>query len=145
MSQAFESETRLIAPVPRVAVQAFCETEAVVRAIEAAASDRRMQKAQATICMGGAAAAVAAFKEQPTPNLILLESGHDRNGLLVHLDSLAEVCDPGTKVVVIGHVNDVLLYRELTRRGVSDYLIAPVAAPSAVPVFCTRSNVTAAS
>ena len=40
---------------------------------------------------------------------------------------LAEVCDPGTKVVVIGHVNDVPLYRELIRRGVSEYLVAPVA------------------
>lgn len=126
MSQAVQSETRVIAPVPRVTVQAFCETEAVARAIEAAIADRRMQKAQAAVRLGGAAAAVATFKDQATPNVIVLESGHDRIGLLAHLDSLSEVCDPGTKVLVIGHVNDVLLYRELTRRGVSDYLIAPV-------------------
>ncbi|HEX2510323.1 MAG TPA: CtpF protein, partial [Microvirga sp.] len=79
MSQAFESETRVIAPVPRVAMQAFCETEAVARAIEAAAGDRRMQKAQASVRMGGAAAAVATFQDQPTPNVILLESKHDRD------------------------------------------------------------------
>jgi pilus assembly protein CpaE len=30
-------------------------------------------------------------------------------------------------VVVVGHVNDVILYRELMRRGISEYLIAPVA------------------
>ena len=47
--------------------------------------------------------------------------------VLGHLDALAEVCDEGTKVIVIGHVNDVALYRDLTRRGVSEYLIAPVA------------------
>ena len=43
------------------------------------------------------------------------------------LDRLAEACDPATKVITIGHVNDVLLYRELLRRGVSEYALAPVA------------------
>ncbi len=36
------------------------------------------------------------------------------------LDALAEVCDEGTRVVVIGHLNDVTLYRQLLQRGVSD-------------------------
>jgi pilus assembly protein CpaE len=126
MTQALESDIRVIAPVPRVAVQAFCETDGVSRALESAIADRRMQRAQAAVRMGGGAAAVSTFQDQPTPNLIVLESGHDRDELLAHLDRLSEVCDPDTKVIVIGHVNDVLLYRELTRRGVSDYLIAPV-------------------
>ena len=42
------------------------------------------------------------------------------------LDQLAAYCDAGTRVVVIGRMNDVTLYRELVRRGVSDYLISPV-------------------
>ena len=46
--------------------------------------------------------------------------------MLSELDRLAESCDAGTKVVVIGHTNDVLLYRELMKRGVSEYLIAPI-------------------
>ena len=36
------------------------------------------------------------------------------------------MCDAGTRVLVIGHLNDIVLYREMVRRGVSDYLIAPV-------------------
>ena len=51
------------------------------------------------------------------------------------LDQLAEVCDAGTRVIVIGRVNDVALYRELTRRGVSEYLIAR----SAPSTSCGRS------
>ena len=47
--------------------------------------------------------------------------------MLAELDRLAECCDAGTKVVVIGHTNDVVLYRELLKRGVSEYLIAPIA------------------
>jgi pilus assembly protein CpaE len=44
---------------------------------------------------------------------------------LAGLDRLAEVCDPGTKVVLIGAHNDIALYRELMRRGVSEYLVPP--------------------
>jgi pilus assembly protein CpaE len=44
---------------------------------------------------------------------------------LGELDRLAGVCDVGTKVIAIGHVNDVLLYRDLMRRGISEYVVAP--------------------
>jgi pilus assembly protein CpaE len=46
--------------------------------------------------------------------------------MLGQLDRLAEVCDPGTKVLVIGGHNDIALYRELMRRGVSEYLVPPL-------------------
>jgi pilus assembly protein CpaE len=134
MSDAHEND-RVIAPVPRVTIHGFCETQSVADALAVAALDRRLQRAQVTTVMGGAAAAVATFLQQPTPNVIVLESGANPSTLLVHLDSLAEVCDAGTKVLVIGHVNDVLLYRELTRRGVSEYLIAPVGALDLIQAF----------
>ena len=86
-----------------------------------------MQKAHVKIQMGGGPAAVEAYRHAPTPNVVVIESQGERSALLGHLDSLAEVCDEGTKVIVVGHVNDVVLYRDLTRRGVSEYLIAPVA------------------
>jgi len=114
-----------IAPVPRVSLQAFCETSEVSARIQAASSDRRMQKAHVKVHMGGAVAAVEAFREAPTPNIILLESNSDRAALLSHLDELSEFCDAGTKVVVAGRMNDIGLYRELMARGVSEYLIEP--------------------
>ncbi|MCP8938140.1 AAA family ATPase [Alsobacter sp. SYSU M60028] len=118
---------RVVMPVPRISVHAFCETQPVAALVEAAARDRRMDKAQVVVSMGGAPAAVEMFRTAPTPNLIVMESlTGDGNQLLGLLDALAETCDPGTKVLVIGHMNDVLLYRELIRRGVSDYLIAPL-------------------
>jgi pilus assembly protein CpaE len=126
MSEVNEAQDRVIASVPRVAIQAFCETPDVAAVIQSASADRRMQKAHVKIQMGGAPAAVEAYRSSPTPNVIMLEAHSDRSGVLGHLDALAEFCDSGTKVVVIGHVNDVILYRELMRRGVSDYLIAPV-------------------
>ena len=114
-----------IAPVPRVSIQAFCETSRLAELIQSAAADRHLQKAHVKHHMGGGAAAVEAFRNAPTPNVVLIESGQDRNALLEHLDSLAEFCDAGTKVVVAGQINDITLYRDLLARGVSEYLVEP--------------------
>lgn len=117
------AETR---PIPRIAIQAFCETPEVVAALEGAAQDRRMSRAHVKVLMGGLPAAVEFYGSAPTPNLVVVESKGRPEDILGHLDGLADVCDPGTKVLVIGHVNDVLLYRELVRRGVSEYVVAPL-------------------
>lgn len=115
-----------IAPLPRISVQAFCETQDFVAVMNAAAVDRRMDKTHVKVHMGGVAAAIEAFRGAPTPNLIVLETLGDRRQLVMQLDTLAEACDPGTKVVVIGHENDISLYRDLISRGVSDYVVAPL-------------------
>ncbi len=112
--------------IPRIAIQAFCETPEVATALEAASQDRRMSRTHVKVLMGGLPAAVEFYGSAPTPNLVVVESKGGSEDLLGHLDGLAEVCDPGTKVLVIGHVNDVLLYRELIRRGVSEYVVAPL-------------------
>ncbi|MEL6226444.1 MAG: AAA family ATPase [Pseudomonadota bacterium] len=113
-------------PVPRISIQAFCETNAAAETVQLAAEDRRLAKAHVSVHMGGTEAAVAHFETSPTPNLIILEVHGDRNNILSQIDALAECCDVGTKVVIMGHVNDVVLYRELTRRGVSEYLVHPI-------------------
>jgi pilus assembly protein CpaE len=124
-----------IAPAPRVSVQAFCDSVETAAAVQSAGEDRRLGKAHLKIQMGGMAAAIEAYRSAPTPNVIILESD-TRGDVLAGLDQLATVCDPGTRVVVIGRVNDVTLYRELVRRGVSDYVIAPVNALDVVRSIC---------
>src|SRR6201996_6506976 len=124
-----------IAPAPRVSVQAFCETVETAAAVQAAGEDRRLGKAHLKIQMGGMAAAIEAYRSAPTPNVIILEAD-PRTDILAGLDHLATVCDPGTRVVVIGRVIDVALYRELVRRGVSDYVIAPVGPLDMVRSIC---------
>ena len=113
-------------PIPRISIQAFCEDPKTAEVLQAATADRRLAKSHVSVHMGGASAAVAHYLESPTPNLIIVETTLPRNQMLGELDRLAECCDAGTKVVVIGHMNDVVLYRELLKRGVSEYLIAPV-------------------
>ncbi|TYC49179.1 AAA family ATPase [Rhodobacterales bacterium] len=113
-------------PIPRVTVHSFCLTEETMRVAEAALEDRRMAKAHLKVDMGGIPAAISTFSQAPTPNLIIVETSGARENVLASLDQLAEYCDAGTKVIVIGDVNDVMLYRELIARGVSEYLITPV-------------------
>ncbi|MBS0532565.1 MAG: AAA family ATPase [Proteobacteria bacterium] len=125
-----------IAPAPRVSVQAFCETVETAAAVQSAGEDRRLAKAHVKIQMGGATAAVEAYRNSPTPNVIIIEAESRGDAILTRLDQLAEVCDAGTRVIVVGRINDVTLYRELTRRGVSDYLIAPVSTIDVVRAVC---------
>ena len=113
-------------PIPRVNIQAFCEDQETAAVIQEASEDRRLSKAHVSVQMGGIEAAAAFYRTTSTPNLIIVESLLDRDAMLADLERLAEVCDAGTKVVAIGHVNDVLLYRELLRRGVSEYVVAPM-------------------
>src|SRR5256886_1449130 len=115
-----------IAPVPRISIQAFCASADTAAAMQAASEDRRMAKAHLKVQMGGIAAATEAYRASATPNVVIIESDGRGEELLGGLDMLAEVCDAGTRVIAIGHLNDIVLYREMVRRGVSDYMIAPV-------------------
>jgi pilus assembly protein CpaE len=113
-------------PVPRISIQAFCEFPDTGAALQRAGADRRLAKAHLAVQLGGIPAAIEYFQGQVTPNLLIVESRLNGQAALEELDRLAEVCDGATKVVVIGRTNDVELYRELMRRGASEYLVAPL-------------------
>jgi pilus assembly protein CpaE len=113
-------------PVPRISIDAFCEFPDTLAEFERAAADRRLSKAHVSVQSGGVAGAVKFFADHPTPNLIIVETRGQGEEVIAELEQLATVCDETTKVVVIGRENDVQLYRELTRRGVSEYLVAPL-------------------
>jgi pilus assembly protein CpaE len=113
------------AAVPRITIHAFCARPETAALVEAASADRRMVRASTVAQVGGLEAAVAYYQNQSTPSLVLVESLDPAPRMLALLDGLAQVCDPGTKVVVIGQTNDIALYRELMRRGVSEYITQP--------------------
>ena len=113
-------------PVPRISIHAFCEFPDTGAALQRAATDRRLSKAHLQVQLGGVNAAIEHYNGQITPNLLIVETKLNGQDALDELDRLAEVCDPATKVIVVGRVNDVELYRELMRRGASEYLVAPL-------------------
>jgi pilus assembly protein CpaE len=114
-------------PLPRISVHAFCESEALQQLMERCGNDRRMSKVSLRITSGGAAAAANMFATMPTPNLIILETRSSPATLLGDLAPLASVCDASTKVIVVGYHNDITLYRELMRNGISEYIVQPIA------------------
>jgi pilus assembly protein CpaE len=113
--------------VYRLTIEAFCAGAGTAQALEAAGGDRHLAKSRLTVMEGGLEAAIGHYAELPTPQVLVVEET-DPASLHSRLDQLAEVCVTGTKVVVIGPVNDIRLYRELMAKGVADYLPAPVGA-----------------
>jgi pilus assembly protein CpaE len=113
-------------PIPRVSIHAFCESPETGVVIQRAGQDRRLSKAHLTVHMGGVFGAVEYFSDASTPNVIVVETREQGGAIFTELERLSEVCDPGTRVIVVGRSNDVSLYRELMRRGISEYLVAPL-------------------
>ncbi len=120
--------------IPAIAAMAFCETSRTAALIDAVANDRRMQQATVQTQTGGLEAAIAYLVENPTPNLLILESSANNASMIAQIDELASHCDEGVQVMVIGNTNDIGLYRQLMARGVSEYLVPPIA-----PVQVVRS------
>jgi len=77
------------------------------------------------VYLGGLRNAVQSLSISASPNVLfvdLSESGDPLNDI----NSLAEVCEPGTVVITSGQVNDVRLYRDLVASGIQDYLLKPL-------------------
>ena len=115
----------LVAMVPRINIGIFCDNPQSAAVMQAAATDRRMGKAHVTVQMGGIVGAAQYHAQEPTPNVVIVESRGNREGVMAELAQFAEVCGPNTKVIVVGHVNDIILYRELMKNHISDYIVAP--------------------
>ena len=116
-------------PLPRISIHAFCESPELHRVMERLSADRRMSKVGLRVTGGTVTVAANRFASAPTPNLSILETPARPEDILAELGPLAEVCDPNTRVIVIGRFNDIGLYRELIRNGISEYLVSPVGMP----------------
>ena len=113
------------AMLPAISIKLFYEREETRALMQLCAADRRMGRATVQCIPGGIPAAVADLRANPTPNLLMVESSAQASQVLHEIDTLAEHCDDHVKVLVIGAVNDITLYRQLVARGVSEYLVPP--------------------
>tara|TARA_R110002020_G_scaffold406378_2_gene616499 strand:- start:145520 stop:146917 length:1398 start_codon:yes stop_codon:yes gene_type:complete len=113
------------APLPAISIKVFYEREETRMMMDVCARDRRMGRATLEAIPGGIPAAIAYMQQNPTPNLLMIESSANAQQILGEIDSLAEHCDENVQVMVVGVVNDIKLYRQLVARGVSEYLVPP--------------------
>ncbi|MBL0848659.1 MAG: CtpF protein [Candidatus Liberibacter ctenarytainae] len=109
-----------------ISIHAFCITDTLYSVIEKSKIDRRMSGMNFRITKGSISEAIGVFSASSTPNVLIVQTNVNSRAVLQALEPLAEVCDPSTRVVIIGEMNDVALYRELIANGVSDYLVEPL-------------------
>lgn len=112
--------------IPAISINAFFEFDETQALLETASRDRRMSRTVTDFRSGGLRAAVDFLAENPTPNLLIVESSLPSMQMISMIDELAQHCDEGVEVLVIGAMNDIALYRQLMARGVSEYLVPPV-------------------
>ncbi len=112
--------------LPQLSIHAFCDRNETAACINQMTRDWRMRRTNMKIYLGGLQAAIDYYHKENTPGLIMIETALRGADLFAQLETLASVCDEGTRVVIIGAVNDIRLYRQLMEKGVSDYIVPPL-------------------
>jgi pilus assembly protein CpaE len=77
------------------------------------------------ILKGGIVELISALKDIETPEVLVIDL-NDSADVMADVNTLSDVCDPGTRVIALGSMNDVNLYRDLIDSGIQDYLLKPV-------------------
>lgn len=74
---------------------------------------------------GGLAEAIAELADATTPSILAVDIDGSSDPL-ADMRRLADVCDPGTRVIALGSLNDVGIYRDFIALGVAEYLVKPI-------------------
>ncbi len=110
----------------RLTIDVFCHAEQTSSAAKALAEQRAFARCKIAVRDGGLARAVTHYADHPSPHLIIVEDDGDTDMLQSRLDSLAQVVEPGRKLIVVGAINDISVYRRIVSLGVTDYLVSPL-------------------
>ncbi|MEW5728789.1 MAG: hypothetical protein AB1918_13265 [Pseudomonadota bacterium] len=104
-----------------VSVLIFAETQELADAGEAAARDPRLSRSRVEIQQGGVLAAADWLAAHPSPDVLMVWDPVDE-GMWDRMEVLADNVEPHCRVIVVGPIDHIATYRELTSRGVADYL-----------------------
>lgn len=115
------------ASMPREPFMAFVEDETTARSLENCVQERGWNASR--VIPGGWEAALSSLQEVATPEILIVDFSQC-DDLVGGVTALAEVCEPGVRLICLGVHNDVQLYRTLLDMGVDDYLLKPVDAAS---------------
>jgi pilus assembly protein CpaE len=126
-----------------LAILAFVEVPGIAVAAKSAAGDPRLAKSKFEVHAGGIAQATAWLAANRSPDVLIVNDATEGE-LAARLESLAEVVEPSCKVIIVGRRDSIALYRELTARGLSDYLGGDLSAKDLVDaivrLFSTEDN-----
>jgi pilus assembly protein CpaE len=109
------------APAGRPAALAFvtdAESETVLQGVF-------MEEAPGIVLRGNITKAVQHLSEARSPRILVVDIS-DVALPVSEVHRLADVCEPGVSVIVIGSRNEVGLYRDLLQAGVAEYIVKPL-------------------
>lgn len=110
----------------RINIGAFVLTDAVRDAVNALNDDRLFLRSTISVQEGGMASALEFLTQRSTPELLLVETTSMDEALFNELNALADVCQPGTRVIIVGAENDINLFKTLIDQGISQYFLETV-------------------
>ena len=122
MTEAASME-HVSAVADRPYLKAFLLDEPTREAVEKVSTELMIP--HAAVRRGGIREAIAQLGESRSPRLLVVDIS-DRDLPLSDINELAEVCEPGVRVIAVGNRNDVGLFRDLMNSGVADYLVKPL-------------------
>jgi pilus assembly protein CpaE len=110
----------------RISIDVFYHAEQTSTSAKALSEQRAFARCKVGVREGGLARAVTHYADHPSPHLIIVEDDGDTSTLQSRLDALAQEVEPGRKLIVVGAVNDISVYRRIVSLGVTDYLVSPL-------------------
>ncbi|MEG3617963.1 AAA family ATPase [Magnetovibrio sp. PR-2] len=127
----------------RINIGAFVLTDAVRDAVDELGADRAFLRSSVNVTEGGMAAALDFLSQRSTPELLIIETTAEDQALFDELNALADVCQPGTRVILIGAENDINLFKTLIDQGISQYFLRTVSGEeliaSVIDAFAEKS------
>lgn len=121
---------------PAISIYASWDRAEIAASFAAFARDPALSRARVEIARGGLDAAIERCAEGRCPDLVIVDTTLAEPQILAGLARLRRSLSPGARVIFIGAVNDIGLLRALAQRGVSEYLMAPMAAEDLVAATC---------
>ncbi|MCB9964462.1 MAG: AAA family ATPase [Rhodospirillales bacterium] len=120
------SETSVLLPAAKVTV--FSTEENSHQVALSLREDWRYARVEITVQEGQVDDAIQFYRQQKSPDLLVIQTNVIDEAFIDKLGALAESCSEGTEAIIIGPDNDVQLYRKLISMGVSDYMVRPLEA-----------------
>lgn len=110
----------------RINIGAYVLSDAVREAVNSLTEDRLFLRSTVSVFDGGMGGALEYLSTRSTPELLIVETKSHGDALFEELNGLADVCQPGTRVIIVGAENDINLFKTLIEQGISQYFVDTV-------------------
>src|SRR4029079_3398296 len=112
-------------PAPAISIHVNWDRTAGATLAQELAREPLLSRTDISHARGGVGGAAAQLAKINPPDLLILETTLKAGPLLAAVDALQSAIGAGVRLIIVGDVNDVTLLRDLARRGIIHYFLAP--------------------